>query len=77
MTIWGMWHSLWVPKSTHTQTCTHTHKICNTYCLFTATVVAQTSLNAMLYVHACVVIYFLLYTSLFFFVQMNIIFCSC
>jgi len=47
----------WITKSTHTphthkHTHTpHTHTICNTYCTWTATVVARTGLNVMLYVY--------------------------
>jgi len=31
MTIWRMRIACWIPKATNTHT--HTHKICNTYCL--------------------------------------------
>ena len=45
MTIWRMRIACWVPKATTT------HKICNTYCHSTATMVVRTRLNSMLYVH--------------------------
>jgi hypothetical protein len=32
-----------------TQGCRHTHRMCNTYCLFTATMAAQKRLNVTLY----------------------------
>jgi len=41
MTIWRMRIACWIPKATHT----HTHRLWNTNCFSTATVVARTRLN--------------------------------
>jgi hypothetical protein len=46
MTIWHMSIACWIPKATK-----HTHRICKTHCFSTATIVAQTCLNATLYIH--------------------------
>ena len=48
MTIWQMDIASWIAKSTNTHT--HTHRLCNTHCFLTAGMIAQTRLNATLYV---------------------------
>ena len=45
MTIWRMRIACWITKATDTL------RICNTYCLPTATMVTRTRLNILLYVH--------------------------
>ena len=41
MTIWRMRIARWIPKATNT----HTHRIYNSYCFLTATMLAITRLN--------------------------------
>jgi hypothetical protein len=43
----------WITKATHK----HTLTVCNTHCIFTATMVARTGLNVTLYVHCLGFIY--------------------
>jgi len=47
MTLWRMGNACCINKATETYTLT----ICNTYCFFTATIVAKTRLDATLYLH--------------------------
>jgi hypothetical protein len=47
MRILHMRMARWIPKAK-----THTLRICNTYCFFTATMVAQTLLYVTLYKHS-------------------------
>ena len=49
ITIWRTRIACWIPKATNTHT--HTHRICNTYCFSTATVVAQMRLYVTLCAH--------------------------
>jgi len=49
MTIWRMRISCWIPKATNP------HRLCNTRCFSTSTMVALTRLNVTLYVLACLV----------------------
>ena len=53
MTIRRMCFARWITKATHTRKHTHTHtlRIFNTHCFFTATAVSRTHLNAALYVY--------------------------
>ena len=47
MTTLRMLIACWIPKATNTHT--HTHRLCNSHCLSTTTVVARTRLNVTLY----------------------------
>jgi len=49
MTIWRMRIACWIPMARHKHT--HTLKLCNTRCFYTAAMVARTRLNITLYVH--------------------------
>ena len=48
MIIWRMRIACWMPKAAKH---THTHRLCNTHCFSTTTMVARTHLSVMLYVH--------------------------
>jgi len=49
--VWRMRIACWTPKATNTQTHTHTHRLCNTHCFLSATMVARICLNVTFYVH--------------------------
>jgi hypothetical protein len=53
MTVRRTCIAFWIPKATST----HTFTICNTYCSSTASFVARTHLNVMLYIHTSPVLF--------------------
>jgi hypothetical protein len=46
-TTWRMHIACWIPKATNT----HTHRLCDTHCFSTVTVVARTRLYVTLHAH--------------------------
>ena len=60
MTIWRVPTACWIPKATNKQT--HTQRICNTYFLYTATIVIKMRLHVTLYVNLPVMSYFKIFS---------------
>ena len=68
ITIWCMRIACCIPRVTNTHS--HTHRLCNTHCYFTATMVARTRLIVLRYMcTACLVPHSVLFC--FFFVDLR------